>query len=359
MNWESFQSQGSIMVQSEIDALSKQVLEQYEIAYKQISLELEKVYGKLLSGVDPIDYYNTLMKFNRLQKLQDEVKSLYNTYSNKAGLITENISFVGFSNSYYISQYAASWLGSFPIGILPYNLAEYAVYGMRDSWLAIKAKKGIEAVYGDVSLYKAKSATLLELLKKNQAQELFKIQNTITQGLLQGKGYIKLVEDIKNIIGVTAIKNGEITATGAKSNAMRIIRTESNRTMNAGHYANSKYLDSIGLEVKRRLVSVLDNRTRGQSARMDGQTVGVDEPFKYPGGATAMYPGNSGVAAYDINDRESVIDIIDGNEPEIRLGRNPVTGENETFTYKNFDAWRKENGLIKNKYGEILFPQEK
>jgi hypothetical protein len=297
------------------------------------------------------------MKFNRLQKLQDEVKALYNTYSNKAGLITENISFVGFSNSYYISQYAASWMGSFPIGILPYNLAEFAVYGMADSWKSIT--KSMEDIYGDASLYKAKSSTLLELLTQNKNKELLKIQNVITQGLLQGKGYVKLVEDIKNIIGVTAIKNGEITATGAKSNAMRIIRTESNRTMNAGHYANSKYLDSIGLDVKRRLVSVLDNRTRGQSARMDGQEVGVDEPFKYPGGATAMYPGNTGIAAYDINDRESVIDIIDGNEPEIRLGRNPVTGENETFSYKNFDEWRKENKLIKNKYGEILFPEGK
>jgi len=200
---------------------------------------------------------------------------------------------------------------------------------------------------------------LLELLKQNQVKELAKISNTITQGLLQGKGYIKLVEDLKNIIGVTAIKNGEITASGAKANAMRIIRTESNRTMNAGHYANSKYLDSVGVKVVRRIVSVLDNATRGQSARMDGQEVGVDEPFKYPGGVTAMYPGNTGVAKYDINDRERTINIIEGNEPEIRTGRNPVTGRSETFSYQDFDSWRKENGLIKNKYGEILFPEGK
>jgi hypothetical protein len=257
-------------------------------------------------------------------------------------------------------------LSAFPIGILPYNLAEYAVYGMEDSWRAIKAIKGLEEVYGDVSLYKSKSATLLELLKTNQTKELLKIQNSITQGLLQGKGYIKLAEDIKNIIGTVAIKNGEITVSGAMSNAMRIIRTESNRTMNAGHYANSKYLDSIGLDVKRRLVSVLDNRTRGQSARMDGQEVGVDEPFKYPGGVTAMYPGTTGVANYDINDRERWIDVIDGNEPEIRTGRNPIEflsngeknpdfGKTETFTYKDFKSWSSENGLKRNKYGELLF----
>lgn len=355
MNWEEFQSQGSAMTEEQINALSKQVLEQYKNALDDISSQLETQYAKLLSGVKPEDYYNEMMKFNRLEKLQSEIAKSYKAYADKVGLIIENISFVGFSNSYYLAQFQASWMSSFAVGILPYQLAEYAVYGMADSWKAITSK--IEEIYGDASLYKAQSSTLLELLTKNKNEELLKIQNTITQGLLQGKSYTKLVEDIKNIIGTIAIQNGEITAKGAMANAMRIIRTESNRTMNAGHYASSKYLDSIGIEVKRRLVSVLDNRTRSQSARMDGQTVGVDEPFKYPGGVTAMYPGNTGVAKYDINDRETTIDIIDGNEPELRRGRNPVTGENETFNYKDFDTWRKEKGLIKNKYGEILFPE--
>lgn len=356
MNWETFQSRGSELTEDQIRELSKQVLQQYQKAYDDISEQLTKVYANL-SSVTPENYYNEMLKFNRLAKLQSEIKQMYSSYANQAGLIIQNISFVGFSNSYYLAQYQASWLSSFAVGILPKQLAEFAVYGMRDSWQAIT--KAMEDKFGDVSLYKAKSSTLMELLSKNKADELLKIQNTITQGLLQGKSYTKLVEDIKNVIGSLAIKNGEITAKGAMANAMRIIRTESNRTQNAGHYASSKYLDSLGINVKRRLVSVLDNRTRGQSARMDGQTVGVDEPFKYPGGATAMYPGNTGVAAYDINDRETTIDIIDGNETEIRTGRNPVTGKNETFSYKSFDEWRKDQGLIKNKYGEILFPEEK
>lgn len=355
MDWQEFQSRGSELTKDQIRSLSRQVLQQYQKAYEDISEQLNDVYAKLLSGVNPRDYYNELMKFNRLSKLQSEIKQLYSNYANQAGLIIQNISFVGFSNSYYLSQYQASWMSQFAVGILPKQLAEFAVYGMADAWQSIT--KAMEDKFGDISLYKAKSSTLMELLIKNKTEELLKIQNTITQGLLQGKGYIKLVEDIKNIIGVEAIKDGKLTTSGAKANSMRIIRTESNRTMNAGHYASSKYLDSLGINVKRRLVSVLDKSTRGQSARMDGQTVGVDEPFKYPGGATAMYPGNSGVAKYDINDRETTIDIIDGNEPTLRTGRNPVTGKNETFSYKDFDAWRKENKLTKNKYGEILFPE--
>jgi hypothetical protein len=71
----------------------------------------------------------------------------------------------------------------------------------------------------------------------------------------------------------------------------------------------------------------------------------------------SMYPGNSGVPAYDINDRETMVEIIGDEEPGLRRGRNPVTGENETFSYKNFESWAKENGLKKNKYGELLFPE--
>jgi hypothetical protein len=87
---------------------------------------------------------------------------------------------------------------------------------------------------------------------------------------------------------------------------------------------------------------------------MDGQRVGVDEPFTYPNGVKAFTPGTTGIAKYDINDRETVIDIIDGESPKIRRGRNPITGENEVFSYKSFSSWAKENGLTKNKYGELL-----
>lgn len=367
MNWSEFQSQGEKLTEREINRLEIQILKQYDLAYNAISEELQKQYAKLLSGVPPEDYYNEMMKFNRLAKLQEEVKKLYTEYSKQAGRITENISFVGFSNNYYRYEYMASWMGSFDVGILPYKLAEYAVYGMADSWKAISKKT--EKIYGKAENYKAQSGTITEFLISNRKKELQSIQNGITQGLLQGKSYPKMVDDIKNIIGKQMLKDGALTATGAKASAMRIIRTESHRTMAAGHYAATKYLDSEGVDVKRKLIAVLDNRTRSQSASMDGQTVGVDEPFKYPNDSKSMYPGNSGTAKYDINDRERVIDIINNEDPNIRVGRNPIQylpngeknpdyGKNETFSFKGFDQWAKEHGLIRNKYGELLFPEK-
>jgi len=53
------------------------------------------------------------------------------------------------------------------------------------------------------------------------------------------------------------------------------------------------------------------------------------------------------------NCRCTTIDIIDGERPALRTGRDPVTNENTTFDWKNFDDWSKDHGLTKNVYGEI------
>lgn len=40
-----------------------------------------------------------------------------------------------------------------------------------------------------------------------------------------------------------------------------------------------------------------DGRTRDTHLQMDGQTVGLDEPFTFPGGAQAMFPGDTSLGA--------------------------------------------------------------
>lgn len=356
MNWTDFQKMAYDLTGEEIDKLAKQVLEQYQAAYEAIAEQLKNQYAKLLTGVKPEDYYNEMLKFNRLAKMQADIKSMYMEFSNKAGLLIQNISYVGFSNSYYRAQYAASWLADFNVGMMPPALAEFVVYGTKSSWDAITS--AIKAKFGNASLYKAQSGTIMQFLSQNANKEIIAIQNAITQGLLQGKSYNDMADSIQNIIGIAMMQDGEYSVTGAMANAMRIIITESGRTMNAGHFANSLYLENLGINVKKMILSVLDWRTRRQSARVDSQKRLPSEPFDYPpykGQAVkVMYPGNSGIAAYDIRDREVMVDTINDEDPQLRTGRNPQTGENETFSFKNFDEWAKENGLKRNKYGELL-----
>lgn len=344
------------MTSDEVRALSRKVIQSYRDAMKTLSVQVKDMYSQL-AGVDPKDYYNTLIKYNRLKTLLESVKASYIDYSKQAQRYIEAASYVAMENTYYRQMYVLSWAGELTVGALPPQLAELTIYGTDKSWKAITQK--IIDKYGSLANYKPKAGTLMSFIAKNRTNEINKIQSVITSGLLRGQSYPQMEKALRKIIGEEMKVAGKINITGAKYNGLRILRTETNRTMNAGHYAASKYADSQGLEIKRRMVATLDSRTRNQSAYMDGKEVGIDEPFTYPNGATAIYPGSTGVAAYDINDRETVIDIVPGFEPVARLGRNPVTGENEVLSNKYFDEWAKSNGLRKNVYGEIYTPEGK
>jgi hypothetical protein len=140
----------------------------------------------------------------------------------------------------------------------------------------------------------------------------------------------------------------------ARNNAERIIRTETHRTRSLGHYAASQDAKSQGARIRRQIVSVLDDRTRAQSAAVDGRYENEDGLFLYPGGVLVAVPGDSGVPGWDINDRESVIDVVEGWDPETRRARNPATGENEVIGMQSFREWADAVGLRRNRYGELV-----
>ncbi|MGD8305160.1 MAG: phage minor head protein [Ignavibacteria bacterium] len=353
MSWEKFQEDAFNLTKKEANKLRNIVLSNYRQAIKTIDFNLKNQYAKILTGINPKNYYNEMIKHNRLDNLLKQVKYDYTLYSKKNETIIQKLLRLFFSNTFYRKYYAANWLSKKPVfAILPEKLIELTVYGTNEAWKNIS--KSMVNRFGDKTLYLPRSGTLKNLLAYNRAKELRSIQNAITQNLIQGKSYTQSVSSIRDLIGREYKQGKIIKYTGSKANALRIIRTESNRIMNSASFAASQSLETDGVDVKRQLQAVLDNRTRGQSARMDGQRVGVNEPFKYPGGVRAMTPGTTGVAKYDINDRETVIDIINGESPSIRRGRNPKTGKNEVFEYKGFDTWAKENGLTKNVYGEYI-----
>lgn len=78
--------------------------------------------------------------------------------------------------------------------------------------------------------------------------------------------------------------------------AETIARTESLRAVSqARQEANKQVIDSIGVDhsrVERTWHSMSDHRTRDAHIDMDGQTVGLDEPFVDGDGNQLMYPGD-------------------------------------------------------------------
>lgn len=81
--------------------------------------------------------------------------------------------------------------------------------------------------------------------------------------------------------------------------ALAIARTESTRSVSAGTHLGMKSLVDEGLTVRREWLA--RPGARPAHAKLDGQTVGPDEPFKTEDGHKAHYPGGFGVAALDIN----------------------------------------------------------
>lgn len=78
--------------------------------------------------------------------------------------------------------------------------------------------------------------------------------------------------------------------------AETIARTETMRTLNeARQEATEQVIEDTGIDpgnVTRTWMATLDNRTRDTHAAMNGQVVGMDEPFVSPSGATLMFPGD-------------------------------------------------------------------
>lgn len=356
MSWQDFQLESFNLTRKETDQLIKEVLLDYDRAIKDINEAIKTIYADILAGVKPENYYNTMIKYDRLNKFLDEISVAYREYSQKIGLTIVNGSKAAISNTYYRKLYSTQWLSpEFKFYFLPKEIIELSVSATKKAWDNIRSD--MIKKFGNMTNYVPQQGTITDFLKKNYTKELTDIRGAITQSIVNGEQRSSTIKKITNIIGQTARDKDGYILSGAKANATRIFRTETNRTMNLGSYANSKRASEDGINIERELVSALDNRTRKQSASMDGQRKSPDKPFVYPNGATAMTPGTTGVKKYDINDRETVIDIVDGESPSIRRGRNPLTGENEVFSYKSFSEWAKENNLKRNKYGEYVGDQ--
>jgi len=320
---------------------TKKIVDQYKKAYAEIDKQLKTIHNKFLSGVKPEDYYNEVIKFERLTNLQKQIGGFYRDAAKKAGIIQIESSKTAMTNVYYQNMYSVNWFSGAKeftyFTVLNNSAVEVSVFGSPKVWkdIAKSKRKGLLP-------YQAKHGTLLETLLANNQKDLAKLRQTLTQAIIQGESYTKTTKQIKTILETTA------------SNAVRIARTEGARNMNSGALANTEAAIDAGVDLNRKAIETLDSKTREQSAIIDDQEVPGNEPFIYPGGLKVMIIGNSGVAAYDINERGRSIDVVSGTPPGQRTGRDPVTQQPLTATFKNFDDWMTKNNLKYNRSGKIV-----
>lgn len=170
-----------------------------------------------------------------------------------------------------------------------------------------------------------------------------KVENSITQGIIQGKRIDEITDDLVDNLCTQ------------NNNRMRTFaRTSMTGAQNAGRQELMEEADDEGIKVKKQWVATLDNRTRDTHADLDGQTVDIDQPFEVDG-MEIMFPGDPACAFPELvyNCRCSMIEVYEGierksvrrayydeDDDEYEEGkRKSYTVEN--MTYNEWKEWKK------------------
>lgn len=198
-------------------------------------------------------------------------------------------------------------------------------------------------------------------MQTSRSVDIQQLYTTIVSGIDQGSSLPNINRQLDIDLGYRDAQGKWIAdkelRRGQQYKTRRILRTEISRIRNQANtdqWINQQDIVPSNLQ----LVETLDNRTRSQSARMDGQFANKEGKFKFPNGQFS-FVGQSGVAKWDINDRATTINVDPEYPPESRIERDPKTGKNKIVPYKNFETYAKDNNLKRNIYGQVLFPNNK
>lgn len=117
--------------------------------------------------------------------------------------------------------------------------------------------------------------------------------------------------------------------------ALNITRTEAGRVQAIARQKSQMEAMKLGIEFEKEWISTLDNRTRSDHAKLDGQRVKPNEDFEVSG-LKAKQPHMFGVAAEDCNCRCRTVSRLK-NDKKALLRRDNKTGE--VSKWRNYNEW--------------------
>lgn len=208
--------------------------------------------------------------------------------------------------------------------------AESGYYG---TWYAMEGANNMQVDFSFLNERYIESLVNKKVAGKNFSKRLYQhrtqLANNVTRELLngavKGEGYAMVAKRV-----------GELTEANYKQ-ALRIARTEGNRVSSQAQQKSLEQAKTIGVNVKKKWLSTLDEKTRSSHQSLDGQVVDVEEHFISDSGAKALQPSMFQKASEDINCRCTVISVVDGISPQLRK-------DNQTkklVKYRNYNDWLK------------------
>lgn len=256
------------------------VFKQYKASLAQIKREI-KVY---IETYDELSFSKRL-EAERLLEIGTKIDNILMENTQKVTQIIKDGSKQQALNGYYGSFY----------GMEGANMINIPMSILGEDYIESLVNEPVNDVLFSQRLYR-------------NTQELAQMTTqSLIQGAIDGKGYAYVAKRIE-----------DMTESDYKR-AMRIARTEGGRAQSKSTQMAYEDAQELGINLKKRWVASLDDRTRASHQELDGQTVNVDEDFTSSSGAKGQAPRLMGQASEDINCRCTTISIVDDYAPELRL----------------------------------------
>jgi hypothetical protein len=320
-----------------VNAIEKEIVAIYSDLNDTIQAELLKIYKKYdLPKATPEETIAFMQgkisasdgrRISRLQATQESIASSMRAALIKKDKLIEKTAVEMYQNGYYWNAWATT-----------------NAVGVDIAWPLIDEAMIKKAVYDNpFSVFQISSSSKGALSKVNKLQwdrqlAIQRVTRELEMAAGRGDSLQVLARKLDVIFGFRDAVTGKLIKDGLNKRgetwkSLRVSRTELHRLFEAGHLDEFYAAENEGVNTRLQYVATLDNRTRPQSASMDGQISNAEGQFQYPDGQW-YYLGNTGVAEWDINDRCSQIQVIDGITPPLRRikGRGVVQ-------YTTFDEW--------------------
>lgn len=258
--------------EQQTELAERQIRRSFETALHDIIAEIGLLFAKLES--DGKLTYAEMAKYSRLRKLERRILDLVDKMSIKNQRALRRLLRSSYSHSY-------EWMA----------WAIEKESRARLAYAAIPLSKIDEIIEAPIGGRPLKGR--LSRLRRLTIDELFR---RITADLVEGSTLRTMTKNVRDVLNAS------------HADTIRIVRTEVHRIQEAATHASAEHALSQGVVMLKKWNSLHDQKVRrtaqANHALMDGQEVRVDEEFDLrPGGGKGMAPGNTGIAAHDINCR--------------------------------------------------------
>ena len=252
-------------LEQRLNKTERVIAKQYAVLLEDIRLELTKLYEKYEVGGKLT--YAEMAKYDRMKRFLEYINELL--ILNYKDMRKAIVALLG--ETYLQGYYMMGWaLETATLSKLAYS--------------AVPAATITAMINNPIT-----GLTLNDRLNKNRADIVYRIQQEITQGLVQGESYGTMAKRLKTSL------EGDV------NKALRIVRTEAHRVNESAKLDSAVHANKNGIIMLKSWKNRMDERSRPSHKAANGQTVAVEKDFKV-GSARGSAPGQlSGGAKENVN----------------------------------------------------------